>query len=431
MADLEKALRVTVVTTGAAPGPLGALPERDSGSGVGGLTTRAAPGPIAPAGISAAQAGPLAELAAGDPNRFARIIRMTGDVLNVEAVGIEVLDHQKRWSTSGLVSAPFDSSVVHDLCSATMALGDVHVVDGAAGAPGSHDEPGASIRFFAACPLASTLGGITGVLWVASAHPRLFTDADRERLRDLAQWVVDESLDAGELTRSRRVQQALLPKSFATLDGYDVAGSSAPKQAVGGDFYDWYPVQDGAAFTLGDVMGKGMPAALIATTVRAVMRAGSRWGGVAAAAEAAEDTLDADLSGASMFVTLFHAYLDEETGMVRYIDAGHGLSLVVHEDGTNERLFSNAVPLGAGGNADWRTETVRLVAGSTLVSFSDGLLDVFDGTLGAMDQVESIVRSASSAQSVVDALLGLVDPSVTDDVTVVCIKRTSAESDWD
>lgn len=382
-------------------------------------------------GLDTAPPPPPNELAAGDAGRFARIIRMTRDLLGVESVGIEILDHRRRWSASGYGIAAFDSAILHGLCDETAELGEMLVLDDVTAHADGATLLDAEVRFFAAHPLARTGVGNTGVLWVASREPRTFGAMDRDRFADLARWVGDEAVDAEEMTRSRLVQQALLPKSFDTLDGYEVAGASSPKRAVGGDFYDWYPVQDGAAFTLGDVMGKGVPAALIATTVRAVMRAGSRWGGVAAAAEAAEDALDADLSGASMFVTLFHAYLDEETGMVRYIDAGHGLSLVVHEDGTSERLFSNAVPLGAGGNLQWRTETVRLVPGSTLVSFTDGLLDVYDGTLGAIGEVEAIVRRAPSAKSIVDTLLSLVDTAVTDDVTVIVIRRTSTESDWD
>lgn len=385
---------------------------------------------LRPDGVEPAVPGPVAELSAGEPGRFVRIVRMTRDLLGVDAVGIEVLDHRRCWSSSGFGRATFDSATVHGLCDATLQFGDQLVLEDVA-ADGRFGDLGSDIGFFAASPLTSISSGATGVLWVSGVAPRTFDTAARDRLRDLAKWVSEEAVDSEELTRSRQVQRALLPTSFATLDGYQVAGASAAKRAVGGDFYDWYPVQHGAAFTIGDVMGKGMPAALIATTVRAVMRAGSRSNGVAAAAEAAEETLDADLSGAATFVTLFHAYLDEETGVLRYIDAGHGLSLVVHTDGSSERLSSNSLPLGAGANSEWRAQTVRLRHGSTLVSFSDGVLDLFDGTLGAMDEVEAIVRSAPSAQAVVDALMGCMDETITDDVTVIAVRRTPSESDWD
>ncbi len=407
MAHLETVERVSGVVTGVAGPASAALPPDRLGS-----------------------PSPIQELAAGEAGRFVRIVRITRDLLSVDAVGIEVLDHHHRWSSSGFGKATFDSAAVHGLCGATMQVGDQFVLEDVA-ADGRFGDLPSDIGFFAAHPLTSISSGATGVLWVAGAAPRTFDEAARDRLRDLAKWVSEEAVDSEELTRSRQVQRALLPKSFATLDGYDVAGGSSAKRAVGGDFYDWYPVRHGAAFTIGDVMGKGMPAALIATTVRAVMRAGSRSDGVAAAAEAAEETLDADLSGASTFVTLFHSYLDEETGVLRYIDAGHGLSLVVHTDGSSERLSSNSLPLGAGANSEWRAQTVRLHHGSTLVSFSDGVLDLFDGTLGAMDEVETIVRGAPTAQAVIDSLMARVDSTVTDDVTVIAVRRTPSGSDWD
>lgn len=170
-------------------------------------------------------------------------------------------------------------------------------------------------------------------------------------------------------------------------------------------------------------MGKGIAAAIIAATVRAVLRGGSRLPDISAAIEAAAYTLESDLDEAGTFVTLFHARLDMHSGLVRYIDAGHGLSLVVRADGATERLTSLSGPLGAGLDTTWDEQTVTLAPGDTLVSVSDGVLDLVDGTLASLDGVDALVRASGSAQAVVDGLLALAGRAATDDVTVVVVCR--------
>jgi serine phosphatase RsbU (regulator of sigma subunit) len=226
-----------------------------------------------------------------------------------------------------------------------------------------------------------------------------------------------------EIARAARVQRSLLPKQPLLLEGYEVAGGCAHVQAVGGDFYDWYPVEEGEAFTLADVMGKGMAAAIIAATVRAVLRAGSRSHDIVKAVEVAATTLESDLHNAGSFVTLFHARLDAPTGLVRFVDAGHNLSMVYRQDGTKQRLTSVNLPLGAGISTTWEEHRVTLAPGDALVSISDGVLDLFDGTLGGLHRVENIVRYSERAQDAVDELVAMADHSASDDATILIIRR--------
>lgn len=233
--------------------------------------------------------------------------------------------------------------------------------------------------------------------------------------------------DANELARAAEVQRGLLPQRLGGLDGYDLAGGCAPARAVGGDFFDWYAVAGGAAFTLADVMGKGMGAALIAATVRATLRAELTGHDLAQGFEAAALRLEPDLERAGSFVTLFHGILNAESGEFRYVDAGHGLSLVVRADGTTKRLATTSLPLGLplepGIHTGWREHSVTLAPGDTLVSASDGVLDLYGGTLESLSEVEKLARAAPDAQAVVDGLLHqAVDAP--DDVTVVALRRT-------
>ncbi|HEV7949732.1 MAG TPA: SpoIIE family protein phosphatase, partial [Glaciihabitans sp.] len=226
------------------------------------------------------------------------------------------------------------------------------------------------------------------------------------------------------LTRARQVQQALQPKTSLVLDGYEVAGSSTPARTLGGDFFDWYPVPHGIGFTVADVMGKGLGAAVIAATVRAVIRSGARSNGVVTAVTRAAEILDHDLGDTDSFATLFHAKLRRSDGRVRYVDAGHGLTLVVRADGSWIRLAHGDLPLGTAFGHTWRRHTVHLNAGDTLITFSDGVLDIFDGTLDSLGDVVDIVRHTSSAQMAVAAITLMAEhDDSTDDVVVLAIRR--------
>ena len=104
---------------------------------------------------------------------------------------------------------------------------------------------------------------------------------------------------------------------------------------------------------------------------------------------------------------MFHARLDAVSGGIRYVDAGHGLSLVVRAAGGAERLRTTSLPLDMGLEDGWPEHTVELAPGDTLVSVSDGVLDLWGGDLGSLDEVERIVRSAPHAQHIVDSLLAM------------------------
>lgn len=243
-------------------------------------------------------------------------------------------------------------------------------------------------------------------------------------LRLAAQWR-SRTEHEKELGRAAEVQRGLLPQLPIDLPGYEIAGGCTPARAVGGDFFDWYPVERGVAITLADVMGKGIGAAIIAATVRAVLRSGLPNDDISAAVSTADVALDSDLRQAGAFVTLFTGRLDAVRNEFRYVDAGHGLSLVTRTGGGATRLATTSLPLGLGLDESWREHTVTLQPGDSLVSVSDGVLDLFDGTLASLQEVERIARSSSSAQEIVDSLLLLASDGAPDDVTVVAVRRTA------
>ena len=250
-----------------------------------------------------------------------------------------------------------------------------------------------------------------------------------ELVRDLAS-VRAQQADASDLTRASEVQRALQPKETEPSAGYDVAGACLPTRTVGGDFYDWYSTDGGLALTLGDVMGKGVGAGMIAAAVRTSLRADRTTGDSSVAVARASEVLDADLAEAASFVTLFHARINSATGEISYVDAGHGLSVILRRDGSSVRLAGFDYPIGLAMGGTFSQQFEILNPGDMLVSFSDGVLDMYDGSLTALGVVADLARQAPSPQSLVDAIMDLAGAqTIPDDVTVVAVRRKDDRED--
>ena len=144
--------------------------------------------------------------------------------------------------------------------------------------------------------------------------------------------------------------------------------------------------------------------------------------------------LAADLGETGTFVTVFHGRVEERTGLVRYCDAGHGLTLHVRADGTFVQLVGDGLPLGVadptGGptpvdDPAWHEASVVIEPGERIVCFSDGLMDLLGGTDAALRDVARMVVAAGDCVGFVDAVTALAArAALPDDVTVVAIGRT-------
>ena len=100
-----------------------------------------------------------------------------------------------------------------------------------------------------------------------------------------------------------------------------------------------------------------------------------------------------------------------------------GLTVIARKDGTIERLRSHSPPLGVDIDTEWEEQTITLEPGDTLVAASDGVLDLYDGSLDGLDRVAALALLASSSQEVVDALRTRARGTSSDDVTVVVVRR--------
>lgn len=227
-----------------------------------------------------------------------------------------------------------------------------------------------------------------------------------------------------ELARAARVQADLLPRQMPRLPGFTLAARCIPARQVGGDFYDWHSPGSGLLnLTFGDVMGKGMPAALLMTTVRAVMRSVGRQTSPLVNLRYALTALEADLDHARAFVTMFHAQLDLVSRRLSFIDAGHGLCFVRRAGGAVESLGPRGVPLGVPSREPYAQGEVQLHPGDALILFSDGLLDTWPALADNHLILSELLSDDVEAPAMVERILALpaLVGSVIDDLTVVAL----------
>ena len=271
---------------------------------------------------------------------------------------------------------------------------------------------------------------------LANADPAATAEAEmvrleREMLQDLANTMGLQTSLSQQLEQAAKVQRDLLPRKAPVLAGWDLAGTCVPSFAIGGDFYDWYPRAGGVEFVVADVMGKGIPAALVTATVRAVMRGVDLSAGPGQSMRTAAALLTHDLEETGTFVTMFLGQLDGASGTLRYADAGHGLSLHVRADGSVGQLVSDDLPLGVEtgvpGAMSRGEREITLEPGDSLVSFSDGLFDLLGGDRQAIDEIAAIISGARSCTDIIDRVTALASGNtLIDDVTVVALRRDSS-----
>jgi serine phosphatase RsbU (regulator of sigma subunit) len=225
-----------------------------------------------------------------------------------------------------------------------------------------------------------------------------------------------------ELVYAAEVQAKLLPRDFPRLPGFDIAARCLPAQQVGGDFFDWQEVCPGLwSLTLGDVMGKGLAAAMLMATVRASIRAVTQHNRPAKALQLAEFALLPDLDHSDSFVTLFHGQLHAERRTLNFVDCGHGFVFLRRQNGTVEELRPRGLPLGVPGQKIYQEGKIQLEPGDILVIFSDGLIDARPNLELDIPTLARLLDETMSARQIVDRLIGLtemVEP-LPDDVTVL------------
>lgn len=179
-----------------------------------------------------------------------------------------------------------------------------------------------------------------------------------------------------EMRIARDIQTELLPKTFPKIEGIDIFGFSVPARHVGGDCFDVIRIDDHRiAVTIGDVSGKGTPAAILMANVQAAVRVLSESGVRAAFLIDRVNKLVHGYTEESTFITFFYAVLDTRTRELVYVNAGHNPPCVLRSDGAREYLETGGLVIGIVPAAEYAAGRATLAPGDSLVLFTDGITE--------------------------------------------------------
>lgn len=240
---------------------------------------------------------------------------------------------------------------------------------------------------------------------------------------------------ARELQQAAEIQRRLLPENPPPVPGLELAGHNAPSRTVGGDYYDFFPQPDGrVGLAVADVSGKGMPAALLMSSLHAFVQVLAEDLGDLSRLMGRLNRLLAARSLSNRFVSMFLGILDPATGKLEYSNAGHNPPVLARASGEIEWLEGGGPILGVFPATVYEQCERVLAPGDTLVLYSDGVTEITSpsGEEYGEDRLTALLveRRDRSASDIVDDLREALAawtagaPPV-DDITVVVARRTS------
>jgi serine phosphatase RsbU (regulator of sigma subunit) len=312
---------------------------------------------------------------------------------------------------------------------------------------GKKSVAGTPIRSVMCCPLFDAEDEAFGLILIDATQANVFNEADLELLAAVAMQLslaincarlhaltirltVEEEVLRLDMERARKVQERYLPEVAPNLPGYDIAGFYRPARHVGGDYIDYLPLPDGRlAIVLGDVVGKGVPAAL--TMVRLATETRSGLDITQSPKELVQRINEAFVDD---FITFIVLLLEPATNQLTVCNAGHLPPLRRSCDGRVSQfgLKESGVPLGVLDDFEYEQVQLTLDPGDTLVVFSDGLPDQENNGTGERVGFEPIsqwlAELDTSSKQTVGELVDRVDRFAeatpqSDDMCMVCLKR--------
>jgi len=281
------------------------------------------------------------------------------------------------------------------------------------------------------------LEALSGSIAVAIENARLYAQT-REQLVALQRSMKEhEQLLAirQELDIARRIQQSILPRTFPAFPrrtDFEIFAAMIPAREVGGDFYDFFFIDDARlGIVIGDVSGKGVPAAIFMAVSRTLLKATAASGVSAAACLERVNQLLIPDNGAQMFVTVFYGVLDTRTGLLEYSVGGHPLPLLLRRDGRVDPLeATGGLALGVIERASYATRERILDRGDSVLLYTDGVTEATGegGRLYGDERLRVLLESGGSGspEAIIRGLIGDVrrhagDVPQSDDLTVLAI----------
>jgi sigma-B regulation protein RsbU (phosphoserine phosphatase) len=284
-------------------------------------------------------------------------------------------------------------------------------------------------------------GRVIGVFSAEHRDLDAFSPESRRMLQALADHIavaVDNAMRYGS-ERSQReqmsrdaveahaIQRALLPKASPFVSGYAISGAWAPARTVGGDWFDYVPLEDGKwGLVLADVAGKGMAAALLMSATRAMFRSLAEHFDCPGELLGRLNDFVAQDFPSGRFVTLIYAIFDPAKATVTYASAGHPHPVLVDNVGARLLQGETGLPLGIA-TSEYPAIMVKLVPGARVLFYSDGITDMLNderqefGCGRLCDYLLDPDVTADSVLEEVKRFAGGAPPA--DDATVVLLQR--------
>lgn len=241
-----------------------------------------------------------------------------------------------------------------------------------------------------------------------------------------------------DLSVAREIQHAILPRTFdlklPDADNVNIYASMLAAKDVGGDFYDFFPIDDHRiAFTIADVSGKGVPAAIFMAVSRTLIKATGIQDKPTNECMSTVNNILCDESVGSMFVTVFYGIYDLQTGQITFTNAGHNPPYILKADRQVEVVKSPCnLVLGAVPNMPFSCDTMKLEPGDTLYMFTDGVTEAENKNHDQFGEsrLEAALAECKGADSrhIVDTVNAKVKEfingaSQSDDITQLVIRR--------
>lgn len=388
-----------------------------------------------------------------DEDLFESILMVAKNQLDVERGTLYFLDHDTNeiWSkiASGLEATEIRLPVGKGVAGTVAATGEPIVIHDAYGDPRfdrtSDARSGFQTRSMLCVPIKNRKQKIVGVLQLLNKRSGEFGSDDLDFLASLSDHMAiameNAMLHRSEIVKNRmerelqfgrEIQARLLPDPPTNFASTRIAARNLPCFEVGGDYFDFITTKKGKlGVVIADVSGKGVAAALIMSSVQSALRIAAPFS--ESLADLAE-RLNAMLyrsTGGRKYVTLFFGVYDQDTGVLRYVNAGHNPPIVCH-DGEVRKLDSTGTPIGMFPERKYGEDETVLEPGSTLCLYTDGFVEAEnpEGEEVGMEYWVEMVRDTCELEvsEIPAALLARVarfesGAMPTDDKTIVVVRR--------
>ncbi len=276
-------------------------------------------------------------------------------------------------------------------------------------------------------------GGEVGQL--AAAFNRMQTDL-QAYIRNLTETTAAKERMSRELAIAHDMQMSILPAQLPQVSSLEFSGICKPAREVGGDFYDVRQMEDGRFFfIIGDVSGKGVPAALYMSMAVTLVRSGARDGCPPEQLLARVNRELCQGNETSMFVTILCGIIEPDDGTVSLANAGHTPPVIISAEGKARYLrLEPGLVAGCMEDFDYNSESILLEPGETLLMYTDGVTEAMD-TDGSLFGEERLLKALPARSGTAAAFIDSVDEAVTafagqamqaDDITMLAIVRREA-----